>query len=108
MSTEHRTDRRAAWSGSATLDMQSHFFTCQGMNLSEGGICFAGSWCARGGEVVGMKLQLFDREVRAQGRVVWSRHERGRTTGGIVFTAMAPQSTEILKSYVDGMSDPGR
>jgi hypothetical protein len=104
MIEEHRGDRRAPWSGAASLDLGSHVITCRGINLSQGGICFKGPWCPAEGELVAMKLHLFDREVRARGRVVWTRPERGGRTGGIEFTAVPHEGTQLLAAYVDGMA----
>ena len=86
------------------FDLQSHVINCTGVNLSEGGICSCGPWLARPGQNVGMKLRLFDREVRALGRIAWVRRERGQTVGGVEFTANLAHGDEVLQSYIPGMS----
>lgn len=104
VSEERRVGQRANWAGVAAFDLRSHVIVCSGVNVSEGGICFSGPWWAREGQSVGMKLQLFDREVLARGRVAWVRRERGGTVGGIEFTEVPPHGTEVLQSYISGMS----
>ena len=104
MDKERRAARRAAWTGSALFDLNSHAIHCKGVNVSEGGIGFSGPWLAKQGQRVAMKLQLFDRQVRALGRVAWVRREGGQTIGGIAFEEVPPNGQEILRSYVTGMS----
>jgi hypothetical protein len=101
--SERRVGHRAKWDGRALFNLSSHVISCTGINLSEGGICFTGPWLARKGQAVGMKLMLFDREVQALGRVAWVRRERGQTVGGIEFTKIPPQGSEVLESYIRGM-----
>lgn len=106
MTEERRRDRRAAWTGAALFDLNSHAIQCTGLNVSERGLCFRGPWLAKKGQQVAMKLQLFDREVRALGRVAWVRRRDGQTVGGIRFEKVPPHGQEILQSYVAGMSVP--